>query len=126
MDLVDKTIAHRFNMTEEEVYQLRMENDIKPVYKMVDTCAAEFESSTPYYYGTYETENESIVTDKEKILVLGSGPIRIGQGVEFDYATVHAVWAIQKAGYEAIIVNNNTETIFQQTSQFLTNYTLNL
>ncbi|CUC41529.1 TPA: carbamoyl-phosphate synthase large subunit [Staphylococcus aureus] len=106
----DKTIAHRFNMTE-EVYQLRMENDIKPVYKMVDTCAAEFESSTPYYYGTYETENESIVTDKEKILVLGSGPIRIGQGVEFDYATVHAVWAIQKAGYEAIIVNNNPETV---------------
>ncbi|MDT4057869.1 carbamoyl-phosphate synthase large subunit, partial [Staphylococcus aureus] len=105
------TIAHRFNMTEEEVYQLRMENDIKPVYKMVDTCAAEFESSTPYYYGTYETENESIVTDKEKILVLGSGPIRIGQGVEFDYATVHAVWAIQKAGYEAIIVNNNPETV---------------
>ncbi|PZL04485.1 carbamoyl-phosphate synthase large subunit, partial [Staphylococcus aureus] len=95
----------------EEVYQLRMENDIKPVYKMVDTCAAEFESSTPYYYGTYETENESIVTDKEKILVLGSGPIRIGQGVEFDYATVHAVWAIQKAGYEAIIVNNNPETV---------------
>ncbi|NFW96609.1 carbamoyl-phosphate synthase large subunit, partial [Staphylococcus aureus] len=87
------------------------ENDIKPVYKMVDTCAAEFESSTPYYYGTYETENESIVTDKEKILVLGSGPIRIGQGVEFDYATVHAVWAIQKAGYEAIIVNNNPETV---------------
>lgn len=98
-------------MTEEEVYQLRMENDIKPVYKMVDTCAAEFESSTPYYYGTYETENESIITDKEKILVLGSGPIRIGQGVEFDYATVHAVWAIQKAGYEAIIVNNNPETV---------------
>lgn len=71
----------------------------------------EFESSTPYYYGTYETENESIVTDKEKILVLGSGPIRIGQGVEFDYATVHAVWAIQNAGYEAIIVNNNPETV---------------
>ncbi|MQS82413.1 ATP-grasp domain-containing protein, partial [Escherichia coli] len=67
--------------------------------------------STPYYYGTYETENESIITDKEKILVLGSGPIRIGQGVEFDYATVHAVWAIQKAGYEAIIVNNNPETV---------------
>lgn len=106
----DKTIAHRFNMTEEEVYQLRMENDIKPVYKMVDTCAAEFEFQH-HYYGTYETENESIVTDKEKILVLGSGPIRIGQGVEFDYATVHAVWAIQKAGYEAIIVNNNPETV---------------
>ena len=78
---------------------------------MVDTCAAEFESTTPYYYGTYESENESVVTDKEKILVLGSGPIRIGQGVEFDYATVHAVWAIQDAGYEAIIVNNNPETV---------------
>ena len=88
-----------------------MSQNIKPVYKMVDTCAAEFESTTPYYYGTYEYENESIVTDKEKILVLGSGPIRIGQGVEFDYATVHAVWAIQNAGYEAIIVNNNPETV---------------
>ena len=85
----DRVIAHRFGMTESEVYQLRQDNNIKPVYKMVDTCAAEFESTTPYYYGTYETENESIVTDKEKILVLGSGPIRIGQGVEFDYATVH-------------------------------------
>ncbi|WP_180553043.1 carbamoyl-phosphate synthase large subunit [Staphylococcus haemolyticus] len=107
----DRVIAHRFGMTESEVYQLRQDNNIKPVYKMVDTCAAEFESTTPYYYGTYETENESIVTDKEKILVLGSGPIRIGQGVEFDYATVHAVWAIQNAGYEAIIVNNNPETV---------------
>ena len=97
-------------METEAVYQLRMAHQIKPVYKMVDTCAAEFESSTPYYYGTYETENESVVTDKE-ILVLGSGPIRIGQGVEFDYATVHAVWAIQQAGYEAIIVNNNPETV---------------
>ncbi|MBF7023999.1 carbamoyl-phosphate synthase large subunit [Staphylococcus kloosii] len=107
----DRVIAHRFDMTEEEVYALRQENGIQPVYKMVDTCAAEFESTTPYYYGTYEHENESIVTDKEKILVLGSGPIRIGQGVEFDYATVHAVWAIQDAGYEAIIVNNNPETV---------------
>ena len=107
----DRVIAHRFDMTEDEVYQLRKDNGITPVYKMVDTCAAEFESTTPYYYGTYEQENESIVTDKEKILVLGSGPIRIGQGVEFDYATVHAVWAIQNAGYEAIIVNNNPETV---------------
>lgn len=107
----DRTIAHRFEMTEEAVAQLRQEHDIHPVYKMVDTCAAEFESATPYYYGTYEEENESIVTDKEKIIVLGSGPIRIGQGVEFDYATVHAVWAIQNAGYEAIIVNNNPETV---------------
>ena len=107
----DRVIAHRFDMTEEEVHDLRIKNGITPVYKMVDTCAAEFESATPYYYGTYEYENESIVTDKEKILVLGSGPIRIGQGVEFDYATVHAVWAIQRAGYEAIIINNNPETV---------------
>ncbi|PTF65463.1 carbamoyl-phosphate synthase large subunit [Staphylococcus chromogenes] len=107
----DRTIAHRFEMTEEEVFKLRQQHQIQPVYKMVDTCAAEFESTTPYFYGTYEEENESIVADKEKIIVLGSGPIRIGQGVEFDYATVHAVWAIQNAGYEAIIVNNNPETV---------------
>lgn len=107
----DKVIAHRFGMKEEDVYQLRHDNDIKPVYKMVDTCAAEFESATPYYYGTYERDNESVVSDKQKVIVLGSGPIRIGQGVEFDYATVHAVWAIQNAGYEAIIVNNNPETV---------------
>ena len=75
-------IAHRWDKEEKDIYQLRMSQNIKPVYKMVDTCAAEFESTTPYYYGTYEYENESIVTDKEKILVLGSGPIRIGQGVE--------------------------------------------
>ncbi|ALN76217.1 carbamoyl-phosphate synthase large subunit [Staphylococcus agnetis] len=107
----DRVIAHRFEMTEQEIYQLRQQHNIYPVYKMVDTCAAEFESATPYFYGTYEEENESIVSDKEKIIVLGSGPIRIGQGVEFDYATVHAVWAIQNAGYEAIIVNNNPETV---------------
>ncbi|UXS74876.1 carbamoyl-phosphate synthase large subunit [Staphylococcus chromogenes] len=107
----DRTIAHRFEMTEEEVFKLRQQHQIQTVYKMVDTCAAEFESTTPYFYGTYEEENESIVTDKEKIIVLGSGPIRIGQGVEFDYATVHAVWAIQNEGYEAIIVNNNPETV---------------
>ena len=82
-----------------------------PVYKMVDTCAAEFESETPYFYGTYEEENESVVSDKRKIIVLGSGPIRIGQGVEFDYTTVHSVWAIKEMGYEAIIINNNPETV---------------
>lgn len=82
-----------------------------PVYKTVDTCAAEFEATTPYYYGTYEEENESVKTDRESILVIGSGPIRIGQGVEFDYATVHSVWAIKEAGYEAIIINNNPETV---------------
>ncbi|MCK8487803.1 carbamoyl-phosphate synthase large subunit [Paenibacillus sp. MBLB2552] len=97
--------------TEAEVRNFRKEHGLKPVYKMVDTCAAEFEASTPYYYSTYETENEVLQTDKEKIVVLGSGPIRIGQGIEFDYSTVHAVWAIQKAGYEAVIINNNPETV---------------
>ncbi|RJG26056.1 carbamoyl-phosphate synthase large subunit [Paenibacillus thiaminolyticus] len=97
--------------TEAEVSALRKELGLRPVYKMVDTCAAEFEASTPYYYSTYETENEVMPTEKEKILVLGSGPIRIGQGIEFDYSTVHAVWAIQDAGYEAVIINNNPETV---------------
>lgn len=97
--------------TEESIRFLRREHGLAPVYKMVDTCAAEFEASTPYYYSTYETENEVIETPKEKIVVLGSGPIRIGQGIEFDYSTVHAVWAIQKAGYEAVIINNNPETV---------------
>ena len=89
----------------------RKQPGIIPVYKMVDTCAAEFESETPYYYGTYEEENESIVTERKSVIVLGSGPIRIGQGIEFDYATVHSVWAIKEAGYEAIIINNNPETV---------------
>src|SRR5699024_8289305 len=84
---------------------------ITPVYKMVDTCAGAFESKAPYFYSTYEEENESIRTGKEKILVLGSGPIRIGQGIEFDYATVHSVLAIKEIGYEAIIMNNNPETV---------------
>ncbi|MDO7905376.1 carbamoyl-phosphate synthase large subunit [Paenibacillus sp. JX-17] len=97
--------------TEKEIRRLREENNLRPVYKMVDTCAAEFEATTPYYYSTYETENEVIESSKEKIIVLGSGPIRIGQGIEFDYSTVHAVWAIQKAGYEAVIINNNPETV---------------
>ncbi|QFT88804.1 Carbamoyl-phosphate synthase large chain [Bacillus sp. THAF10] len=111
MGFSDKTIAKLWSVSEREIYQLRLDKDIQPVYKMVDTCAAEFESSTPYYYGTYEDENESVVTQKESIVVLGSGPIRIGQGVEFDYATVHSVWAIKEAGYEAIIINNNPETV---------------
>ncbi|GIP25207.1 carbamoyl-phosphate synthase large chain [Paenibacillus sp. J23TS9] len=97
--------------TEAEVRDYRLQNDLRPVYKMVDTCAAEFEASTPYYYSTYETENEVTRSNKEKVVVLGSGPIRIGQGIEFDYSTVHAVWAIQKAGYEAVIINNNPETV---------------
>ena len=107
----DKVIAHRWGMTEKEITDLRHKNNIRPVYKMVDTCAAEFESSTPYFYSTYEFENESVRSDKEKIVVLGSGPIRIGQGIEFDYATVHAIIAIKKLGYEAIVINNNPETV---------------
>ncbi|QJC52468.1 carbamoyl-phosphate synthase large subunit [Paenibacillus albicereus] len=96
---------------EHAVRAFRLEQGLRPVYKMVDTCAAEFEASTPYYYSTYEVENEVTETDKQKVLVLGSGPIRIGQGIEFDYSTVHAVWAIQNAGYEAVIINNNPETV---------------
>ncbi|MDF2557398.1 MAG: carB [Bacillales bacterium] len=107
----DRTLAQFWDCKEIEIYNLRKEHDIVPVFKTVDTCAAEFESETPYFYGTYEDENESIVTEKESVIVLGSGPIRIGQGVEFDYATVHSVWAIQQAGYEAIIINNNPETV---------------
>lgn len=107
----DAAVAKLWNVTEQAIRELRSENGIKPVYKMVDTCAAEFESVTPYFYSTYEDENESERTAKESVIVLGSGPIRIGQGVEFDYATVHSVWAIQQAGYEAIIINNNPETV---------------
>ncbi|RSK26966.1 carbamoyl-phosphate synthase large subunit [Bacillus sp. HMF5848] len=107
----DSIIARLWNMTERELFQLRRDNNILPVYKTVDTCAAEFESTTPYFYGTYEDENESIVSGRKSVVVLGSGPIRIGQGIEFDYATVHSVWAIKEAGYEAIIVNNNPETV---------------
>ncbi|WP_433749580.1 carbamoyl-phosphate synthase large subunit [Falsibacillus pallidus] len=111
MGFSDYIMAKLWDCSELEVYEWRKKENILPVYKMVDTCAAEFESETPYYYGTYEEENESLVTDRKKIVVLGSGPIRIGQGVEFDYATVHSVWAIREAGYEAIIINNNPETV---------------
>ncbi|WP_283152259.1 carbamoyl-phosphate synthase large subunit [Guptibacillus hwajinpoensis] len=107
----DHIIAALWDQTELEIYELRTREAIRPVYKMVDTCAGEFESETPYYYSTYEDENESLETPKESVLVLGSGPIRIGQGIEFDYATVHSVWAIREAGYEAIIINNNPETV---------------
>jgi carbamoyl-phosphate synthase large subunit len=107
----DRKIAELWNLDSAAVRKFRVDNQIIPVYKMVDTCAAEFESSTPYFYSTYEWENESIQSDKESVIVLGSGPIRIGQGVEFDYATVHSVKAIQAAGYEAIIMNSNPETV---------------
>ncbi|CAH2713326.1 Carbamoyl-phosphate synthase large chain [Neobacillus rhizosphaerae] len=107
----DKKMAVLWNRSEREIFHFRKEIGIVPVYKMVDTCASEFESETPYYYGTYEEENESVVTGRNSVIVLGSGPIRIGQGVEFDYATVHSVNAIKEAGYEAIIINNNPETV---------------
>ena len=107
----DSYIAKNWNMSEKEVYDLRKANSIFPVYKMVDTCAGEFTSATPYFYSSYEEENESICSDRKKIVVLGSGPIRIGQGVEFDYATVHCVETLREAGYEAIIINNNPETV---------------
>ncbi len=111
MGFADVTIATLWNTEERKVYDWRKEQGLIPVYKKVDTCAGEFESDTPYFYGTYEDENESIKSNKKSVVVLGSGPIRIGQGVEFDYATVHSVWAIQQAGYEAIIINNNPETV---------------
>lgn len=99
------------NCTEEEVYNYRRNLGIKRTYKLVDTCAAEFEAKTPYYYSTFEDENESVCSDKKKIIVLGSGPNRIGQGIEFDYCCVHGVLAIKESGYEAIMVNCNPETV---------------
>ncbi len=111
MGFSDKYIGQKWNKSESEMYKMRKTEGIYPVYKMIDTCASEFSSYVPYFYSTYESENESIVSEKEKIVVLGSGPIRIGQGVEFDYSTVHAIWSIRKAGYEAIIINNNPETV---------------
>ncbi|MBR4341813.1 MAG: carbamoyl-phosphate synthase large subunit [Lachnospiraceae bacterium] len=107
----DKEIASVIGTEEKTVRKLRKDFGIVPVYKMIDSCASEFESYIPYFYSTYEDENESVVSDKKKIIVLGSGPIRIGQGVEFDYSTVHAVQTIKASGYEAIIINNNPETV---------------
>ena len=111
MGFSDTFIAKLWETTEIDIYNLRKKENIVPVYKMIDTCASEFESYIPYFYSTYEDENESIVSDKKKIIVLGSGPIRIGQGVEFDYSTVHAIKTIKQSGYEAIIINNNPETV---------------
>ena len=108
----DPSIARIWNTAERAVYDLRMKENILPVYKMIDTCASEFESYVPYFYSTYGgSENESVVTDRKKVIVLGSGPIRIGQGVEFDYSTVHALRTIRAQGYEAIVINNNPETV---------------
>lgn len=107
----DSYVAELWGDTTDNMYKLRCEENIFPVYKMIDTCASEFDSYVPYFYSTYAEENESIVSDKPKIIVLGSGPIRIGQGVEFDYSTVHAVRTIKQLGYEAIVINNNPETV---------------
>ena len=112
MEFPDNVIARWTGKTEEEVKQLRYEYGITAAFKMVDTCAAEFASETPYYYGCFDGSNEVEETrDRKKIMVLGSGPIRIGQGIEFDYCSVHSVWALKQEGYETIIVNNNPETV---------------
>ncbi len=111
MGFSDKYIGQLWGMSEAEMFELRKAESIFPVYKIIDSCAGEIDTYVPYFYSTYEAENESIRSDRKKILVLGSGPIRIGQGVEFDYSTVHAIWTIKEAGYEAIIINNNPETV---------------
>ncbi|RLI82412.1 carbamoyl phosphate synthase large subunit [Archaeoglobales archaeon] len=107
----DVQLAHIFKTTELEVRKRRKEIGIRAVYKMVDTCAAEFEAKTPYYYSTYEEENEAVRTDKKKIIILGAGPNRIGQGIEFDYTCVHGVLSLKEDDYETIMVNNNPETV---------------
>ena len=111
MGFGDKYLGILRHKSEHEMIRLRESLGIRPVYKMIDSCAGEHDTYVPYFYSTYEGENESVRSGRKKILVLGSGPIRIGQGVEFDYSTVHAIWAIREAGYEAIIINNNPETV---------------
>ncbi len=112
LEFPDSVIARMVGIEESAVKQMRYGNHVTASFKMVDTCAAEFEASTPYYYSCYDGENEAVETNPpKKVLVLGSGPIRIGQGIEFDYCSVHATWAFSKAGYETIIVNNNPETV---------------
>ncbi|MBM7853874.1 carbamoyl-phosphate synthase large subunit [Desulfohalotomaculum tongense] len=107
----DSCIGRLIGLDELEVRELRRQFGICPTYKMVDTCAAEFESATPYYYSSYDSEDEVAVSDRQKVLVLGAGPIRIGQGIEFDYCSVHSVWGLQQENVEAIIINNNPETV---------------
>ncbi len=107
----DLEVALLIGLEEEDVKDYRERSNIKPVFKMVDTCAAEFEAETPYYYSSYEKTNEAEATDSEKVMVIGSGPIRIGQGIEFDYCSVHSAWSLNEEGYESIIVNNNPETV---------------
>lgn len=111
MGYADRQVAHLLRCLESEVYNKRKEFNINRVFKMVDTCAAEFEAKTPYYYSTFEDENESIRSDKKKVIILGSGPNRIGQGIEFDYSCVHGVLAAKEMGYETIMINCNPETV---------------
>ena len=111
LEFPDQVIARLTGKTEEEIKAMRRENGITASFKMVDTCAAEFAAATPYYYSVHGGENEAAATDRKKVLVLGSGPIRIGQGIEFDFCSVHCTWAFEKEGYETIIVNNNPETV---------------
>ena len=112
MGFPDNVISRLTRIPEEDIKKMRYDNGIVAAYKMVDTCAAEFDASTPYYYSVYGSENEAVETNPpKKVLVLGSGPIRIGQGIEFDYCSVHATWAFSKAGYETVIINNNPETV---------------
>ncbi len=112
IEFPDNVIARLTGKTEDEIKQMRYDNGIVAAFKMVDTCAAEFEASTPYYYSVFGSENEAAETkDRKKVLVLGSGPIRIGQGIEFDFCSVHCTWAFSKEGYETIIINNNPETV---------------
>ena len=112
IEFPDNVISRLTGIPEEKIKKMRYDNGIVAAYKMVDTCAAEFEASTPYYYSVYGSENEAVETNPpKKVLVLGSGPIRIGQGIEFDYCSVHATWAFRKAGYETVIINNNPETV---------------
>lgn len=111
MGFSDVMIATLCDRLPEQVRQLRHEWNIRPVYKMVDTCAAEFDAATPYFYSTYEDENEALSQDVKKAVVIGSGPIRIAQGIEFDYCSVHSAWALQQAGYQSIMVNSNPETV---------------
>ncbi len=112
LEFPDSVIGRLAGKTEKEIHDLRFTYNIHPAYKMVDTCAAEFEASTPYYYSCYDGENEvDAVRTRKKVMVLGSGPIRIGQGIEFDYCCVHSTWALSESGYETIIVNNNPETV---------------
>ena len=111
LGFTDKVISKISGKKVEEIRKIRENNNIFANFKMVDTCSAEFEAQTPYYYSSYDDENEVKKSDKKKVMVLGSGPIRIGQGIEFDYCSVHGVWALKKQGYETIIVNNNPETV---------------